>query len=122
LISQWTGTEAKGIEKIWVGILAGTLLADAMKVTQALIDFIYHTHLLSHTDSTIQDLEAKLSEFHQYKSSFIELGVRAAPHFNFLKIHMLQHYRSSIQLLGALDSYNTKSLEQLHIDFAKEAY
>ncbi|QRW17521.1 helicase swr-1 [Rhizoctonia solani] len=32
------------------------------------------------------------------------------------------HYAAAICKLGALDDYNTKSPEHLHIDFAKQAY
>ena len=43
-------------------------------------------------------------------------------HFNILKIHAMSHYYAAIQSCGSLDGFNTESPEQLHIDYAKEAY
>ena len=43
-------------------------------------------------------------------------------HFNFPKLHSLQHYLDSIRLLGTTDNCNTEATERLHIDLAKDAY
>jgi hypothetical protein len=50
----------------------------------------------------------------------MDLGVQE--HFNIPKLHSLTHYVPLIHLFGTTDNYNTEQTEQLHIDFAKNAY
>jgi hypothetical protein len=50
------------------------------------------------------------------------LNLRARENFNLPKLYSLSHYMLSIQLFGMTDNYNTKQLEQLHIDFVKNTY
>lgn len=40
-ISQWTGTEAKHVEKVFIGAVADILPSQAMKAVTAILDFIY---------------------------------------------------------------------------------
>ncbi|KAG8977281.1 hypothetical protein FRB93_012123 [Tulasnella sp. JGI-2019a] len=40
-ISQWTGTEAKHMEKVFVGAVADLIPSEAMKAATAVLDFIY---------------------------------------------------------------------------------
>ena len=119
-ISQWTGTEAKDIEKIFVCLLSGGVQSEVMKATRAIVDFIYLAQYRSHTDTSLSALEAALDSFHQHKSVFKRLGVRV--HFNIPKLHSMRHYVAMIRSLGSADGYNTESPERLHIDLAKNAY
>jgi hypothetical protein len=73
-----------------------------------------------HTSDTINQLQEVLSEFHNHKAVFTDLGIRE--HFRIPKLHSLGHYASSICLFGTTDNYNTEQSELLHIDFAKDAY
>ena len=41
MISQWTGTEHKEMQKVLLGIVVGALPSRAFTVVQALLDFIY---------------------------------------------------------------------------------
>lgn len=119
-VSQWTGTEHKEMEKVFVGIMAGVVNDEVLTVTRALIDFIYYAQFQSHTTATLQALEHCLEAFHKHKDIFIKLEIRQ--HFNIPKLHAIQHYIEFIKALGSLDGYNTESPERLHIDFAKAAY
>ncbi|KAG1815935.1 uncharacterized protein BJ212DRAFT_1504232 [Suillus subaureus] len=92
-VKQWTGTEHKQMQRVFVGLLA--------------VD-------------TLDHLESTLSVFHANKEILCKLEVR--DHFNIPKLHQLLHYVQSISLFGTTDSFNTELPEQLHIDFAKEAY
>ena len=87
---------------------------------RALLDFLYLAQFRSHTTDTIRRLKDSLTQFHENKVVFTDLGVRK--HFNIPKIHSLVHYSSSITLFGTTDNYNTEQTERLHIDFTKEAY
>ena len=113
-LSQWTGAEAKEIEKVLLGLLIGRV------ELEALIDFIYLAQYHVHSDSTLAKLRAALSAFHRHKDIFLRLGIREQ--FNIPKLHALLHYLEAIRSLGCLDGLNTETSERLHIDFAKAAY
>ncbi|KAJ7225087.1 Zn-finger domain-containing protein [Mycena rebaudengoi] len=119
-ISQWTGTEHKEMQRVFLGVLAGAVSSKVLTVVKALIDFIYYAQLQSHTSRTLDALENSLKTFHAHKQVFIDLGIRE--HFNIPKFHAIQHYVDAIRALGSADGYNTESPERLHIDFAKKAY
>lgn len=65
-------------------------------------------------------MEAALKTFHSNKDAFIDAKIHE--HFNISKLHNILHYLESICSLGSTDGYNTKHLEWLHIDYAKDAY
>jgi hypothetical protein len=67
-------------------------------------------------------MDKALNKFHSIKDIFINLKLRQKSHFNFPKMHAMQHYTCSIQLLGSADGFNMEASEQLHIDYAKEAF
>ncbi|KAJ7075272.1 hypothetical protein B0H15DRAFT_925484 [Mycena belliarum] len=119
-VSQWTGTEHKEMQHVFVGVLAGAVNAKVLTVVKALIDFIYYAQLQSHTSRSLDALQESLDVFHTHKQIIIDLGIR--DHFNIPKFHAMQHYVDAIRRLGSADGYNTESPERLHIDFAKKAY
>ncbi|KAJ7206698.1 hypothetical protein C8J57DRAFT_1441201 [Mycena rebaudengoi] len=119
-VSQWTGTEHKEMQRVFLGVLAGAVSAPVLTVVKSLIDFFYYAQFQSHTSRTLDALQASLDTFHAHKDILIQLGIRE--HFNIPKIHSLQHYADGIRSLGSADGYNTEAPERLHIDFAKKAY
>ena len=119
-IKQWTGLEAKAIMKVFVGVIVELLPPQAVHAIRAIIDFVYLASYHSHTDSTLLRLQEALDEFHDNKDIFVKEGIRT--HFNFNKLHMLQHYPHMIRQLGTTDGYNTETMERLHIDLAKNLY
>ena len=119
-VMQWTGTEYKEMEKVFMGILVGAVNSKVLTVAWSLIDFIYYSQYQLHTSKTLKKLEKCLKIFHDNKQIFINLKIRK--HFNVPKLHAIQHYVEGIQSLGSADGYNTESPEHLHIDFAKAAY
>ncbi|KIK14334.1 hypothetical protein PISMIDRAFT_117262, partial [Pisolithus microcarpus 441] len=119
-VSQWTGTEHKEMERVFVGLLAGAVDDCVLIVARSLLDFIYYAQLQQHTDTTLTAMEESLKTFHSHKDVLVELQVRED--FNVPKIHSLKHYVSSIRALGSADGYNTEYPERLHIDYAKDGY
>ncbi|KAG0693151.1 hypothetical protein DFH29DRAFT_992427 [Suillus ampliporus] len=107
MVKQWTGTEHKEMQRVFLGLLA------VLVVTRAILDFSYYAQLQVHTAESLDGLESALAVFHSNKDILQELEVRE--HFNIPKLHQLSHYVQSILLFGTTD-------ECLHIDFAKEAY
>lgn len=119
-INQWTGSEAKAIEQVFVGVIVGLLPLKAVIATRALLDFIYLASYHSHTDDTLTRLQTALDEFHSNKEIF--LPVKKRKDFNFPKIHMLQHYVDMIRNYGTAEGFNTETSERAHIDLTKERY
>ncbi|KAG2351279.1 hypothetical protein BDR07DRAFT_1509435, partial [Suillus spraguei] len=119
-VRQWTGTEHKQMQRVFIGLLAGAVPNQVLVVARAILDFSYFAQLRTHTSDTLEYLENALAVFHANKDILHELEVRE--HFNIPKLHQLSHYVQSILLYGTTDGFNTKLPERLHIDFAKEAY
>ncbi|KAI0665395.1 hypothetical protein C8Q78DRAFT_986640 [Trametes maxima] len=121
LVSQWTGTEYKAMEKTFLGVVAGAGDEHVTRAVRAVLDFIYYAHFETHTDASLSHgLHRSWIDYHKYKAIFIELEIRR--HFNFPKGHSTEHYEPSIRSLGTADGYSTEHPERLHIDFAKLAY
>ena len=125
-LSRISGGEHKDMCRILIGLIinlplpGGQVPSHVIRSACALLDFLYITQFPSQTMDTLHHLDESLMLFHQNKSIFANLGVRA--HFNVPKLHSLFHYQSSITLFGTTDNYNTEQSEHLHINFAKDAY
>ncbi len=119
-VTQWTNSERKEMQKVFVALLSGAVSAEVLKVVQAVIDFIYIAQFQQQTTETLNALRTAYQTFHRHKDVFITLGVRE--HFNIPKVHAMFHYLEAIEQKGALDGYNTELAERLHIDFAKKGY
>ncbi|KAJ7133844.1 hypothetical protein C8R46DRAFT_1326370 [Mycena filopes] len=120
-VSQWTGTEHKEMEKVFLGLIAAGAVPQMVTAVRGLMDFAYFASLQSHTSTTLLGLRESLNAFHDNQQIFIDLKGRNN-HFNIPKIHSLDHYEFLIRLFGSADGFNTESPERLHIDYAKNAY
>ena len=125
-LSRVSGTEHRQISSFLLGILVDVRLPDGaspiplIRVTRAILDFLYLAQYPVHTSETLVTLESALENFHSNKYIFDTLGIRSD--FNIPKLHFLVHYPHAIKLFGTTDNYNTEATERLHIDFAKDAY
>ncbi|GLB45369.1 putative zn-finger domain-containing protein [Lyophyllum shimeji] len=90
LTSQWTGTEHKNMEKVFLGVLANTTDPRVVRAVRKILDFIYYSHFEVHTDESLALLDASWVAFHENKEVFKELGIRE--HFNISKLHNIKHY------------------------------
>ncbi|KAJ7235026.1 hypothetical protein B0H12DRAFT_1076218 [Mycena haematopus] len=120
LTTQWTGTERKNMEKVFLGVLANATDPTVQLAVKAVLDFIYYAHFEVHCTESLVELDAAWATFHQHKQIFIDLDIRT--HFNISKIHKLKHYVDSIRSRGTADGFNTEATERLHIDLAKVGY
>ncbi|KAI0309880.1 hypothetical protein OF83DRAFT_1179120 [Amylostereum chailletii] len=108
-LSRVSGTEHQDICRVLLGVIVdlplpgGASPVRLIRAVRALLDFVYLAQYPSHTDSI-----------------FIDLGIRE--HFNFPKMHALQHYFPSVKLFGTADNFDTSYTERLHIDFTKDVY
>ena len=121
-----SGHEHKKIFMILLGLIVdqpvpgGLDPSRLLRAVRALMDFIFLAQYKTHTSDTISKMQDHLTQFHDNKAIFVDLGVRKK--FNLPKLHSLSHYNSSIRLFGTADGYNTEQSERLHIDLAKDAY
>ncbi|KAI0349104.1 hypothetical protein OH77DRAFT_1465723 [Trametes cingulata] len=120
IISQWTGSEAKELEKVLLGTMLGCGESRVLASARAMLDFVYFTQYEVHSDTTLHLMQDALDRFHSNKEVFLDLGI--CEHFNIPKFHSLLHYLQLIRSLGTLDGYNTETSERFHIDYAKEGY
>jgi hypothetical protein len=120
LVTQWTGTEHKNMEKVFLGVLAGCSKPAVLRAVRAVLDFIYYAHFESHSEKTLIALEESWVAFHENKHVFVDEGVRT--HFNIPKFHSASHYALAIRSRGTADGISTEWPERLHIDFAKQGY
>lgn len=125
-LSRVSGTEHEDICRLILGAIVDIPLDDPgnrerlLKAVRALLDFVYISQFPEASEKTLDQLQDALDRFHDNKDVFVDLGARE--HFNFPKMHALQHYIDSIKLFGTADNFNTAYSERLHIDYAKDAY
>jgi hypothetical protein len=119
-MTQWTGTEHKNMEKVFLGVLASATDPAVIRAVQAILDFIYYAHFETHTDKSLCCLDEAWATFHKNKKVFQDLLIRN--HFNISKLHNIKHYVDSIRSRGTADGFNTEGTERLHIDLAKLGY
>ena len=94
LVTQWTGTEYKNMEKVFLGVAVRITEQKVIHVIRSVLDFIYYAHFETHDLQSLAKLDEAWAVFHQNKEIFIELKVRE--HFNIPKIHSSKHYLDSI--------------------------
>lgn len=70
-VSQWTGTEHKEMQKIFVGVMAGAVIDEVLTIVHGVINFIYYAQFHSHTTKTLAGLQRLLETFHKHKDVFI---------------------------------------------------
>ncbi|KAH9983681.1 hypothetical protein BJV77DRAFT_1062367 [Russula vinacea] len=110
LVSQWTGNKYKNMEKIFLGVIAGTMDEWVIQAVQAVVDFISYARFEVHTENSLERIDRAWSAIHENKKIFLELHIHE--NFNIPKFHSLIHYVSTVRSHGTLD-------EHLHIDFTK---
>ncbi|KAG1807924.1 hypothetical protein EV424DRAFT_1575547 [Suillus variegatus] len=100
-VRQWTGTEHKEMQHVFVGLLAGAVPSRVLVVARAILDFSYYAQLRMHTAESLNGLESALAVFHANKDILQELEVHE--HFNIPKLHQISHFVKSITLFGSTD-------------------
>ncbi|KAG1723007.1 hypothetical protein EDB19DRAFT_1898128 [Suillus lakei] len=106
MVKQWTGTEHKEMQHVFVGLLAGTVPSQVLVVARAILDFSYYAQLRVHSTESLNGLESALAIFHANKDVLQQLDIHE--HFNIPKLHQLSHYVQSILLFGTTDGFNSK--------------
>ncbi|KAG8778761.1 hypothetical protein FRC12_024833 [Ceratobasidium sp. 428] len=125
-VEQWTGREAKEMEKVFVPLLAEhpDLPPDLVAFIRALLDFSYIARAARLTDGELKDLNEAWREMQHLKDVLVSSGVYASLRRldGIHKWHQLSHYSESIRDLGTPDGYNTEAPEYLHIVYVKRGW
>ena len=124
-ISQWSGREAKDIQRYFLAALYGAQTSEAIAATRAELDFTYHAQWKTHSESDLKRMDEFNAIFHKYKGAFLKTethGGRDSDHFNIPKVHARHHYTPNIRWTASPYNYSTEISEQYHIDIAKKAY
>ena len=74
-ISQWSGTEFKNMEKVFIGLISGAIPPDALYAARAVLDFIYLAQYPSHSSTTLARLHNALTRFHSHKHVFVDTNI-----------------------------------------------
>ncbi|KAI6160829.1 hypothetical protein EDD17DRAFT_1777869 [Pisolithus thermaeus] len=119
-VKQMTRCEHHNIQHTTIAAIAGGADADFVCAIHAIVDFIYRTQAPTFTTSSIQEMEACLAEFHQYKYAILEAGAQRGrtgdiPHFQILKLELFQ-------LVGSLIQYTADMSECLLIMHTKNPF
>ncbi|KAG8773834.1 hypothetical protein FRC12_002290 [Ceratobasidium sp. 428] len=125
-VSQWTGREAKEMEKVFVPLLAEhpDLPDDLITFVRSLIDFSYIARAARLTEDELEELREAHATMHRLKQVLVRAKIYKSTDrlANIPKWHMLSHYFDSIRELGTPDGYNTESPEYLHIVYVKRGW
>ncbi|KAG5640671.1 hypothetical protein DXG03_007595, partial [Asterophora parasitica] len=118
---QWTGSDSKGLMKVYLPAIAGHVPDQMVQAVVALIKFCY---LVCHNiidDNTISAIEEALLRFHTHHEIFRKVGVR--PNGFLLPCqHSLKHYVHFIKLFGAPNGLCSSITENKHIKVVKQPY
>ena len=78
---QWTGTEHKEMEKVFIGVVAGAVNQRTLTVIQVLVNFIYYSQIQLQTSKTLAALKSCLKIFHSHKDVIIEADISTYQNF-----------------------------------------
>ncbi|KAG8702242.1 hypothetical protein FRC09_004849 [Ceratobasidium sp. 395] len=121
-LNQWTGRESKEVEKQLLPVIASIETSnwdsDMIRLSRALLDFIYHAQASRMTEDDLDRLEDTLAEIHQLKRVLIGMGVFEddARFDRIAKLHMIGHILRDTRQMGTPDGYSTEAPEHMHIE------
>jgi hypothetical protein len=128
-ISQWSGKEDRDVQRIILGAIAGAENASpsVVNAVRSRLDFMYLAQLPQHTDTTLQLMRSRLTEYNKARLVFIRNGARCGKngvieHMKIPKAHANSHFEEGIKDTGAVDNYSTETPETYHIASCKEPW
>ncbi|KAJ7024440.1 hypothetical protein C8F04DRAFT_1213064 [Mycena alexandri] len=110
--SQWTGDDSKALMKIYLAAIVGYVPSDMVKWSRGVYGLLLHYDF--------PRLKNKLARFHQYRTVFIDCGVRTD--ISLPRQHSLVHYIPSIILFGSPNGLCSSITESKHIKAVKEPW
>ncbi|KAH0606117.1 uncharacterized protein H6S33_003778 [Morchella sextelata] len=96
-------------------------LEDFYKHKDIVLEFRAYKRTVKDARNRTKALNASGSQSSQRNSEKI-CEIRERSHFNFIKLHMLSHYRELVERFGSIPQYSTDISELAYIRQIKEAY
>jgi len=127
-VKQMTGREHRNIQRTIVAMIAGRVPPRFLRAIRALIDFIYQAQSPVFTDTSIEQMESSLAEFHANKDAIIEAGDRrtkaagAKDDFNIPKLELFQSFAAAVRNSGALIHHTADVSERLLKTHCKQPF
>ena len=127
-VKQMMGREHRDIQHTLVAMIAGRVPPRFLRAIRALIDFIYQAQSPVHTESSIQEMESSLREFHDHKDAIIKAGARrtkaagAKTDFNIPKLELFHSFATAIRNNSGLIQYTVDVSERLLITHCKHPF
>ncbi|CCO35965.1 hypothetical protein BN14_10087 [Rhizoctonia solani AG-1 IB] len=123
-ITQWTGSEAKVIERTFLPLVAGMKPRGLVLATRAMMNLFFRAHLPQIDEDDLRQMDSDLEIFHRNKDIFQRCGAQSSSFgWNGIsKLHMLRHFTHQIREMGATDGYTTETTERLHKYLVKNPY
>ena len=69
LISQWTGHEYKNMEKVFLGVITGTVDEQVIKAVRGVVDFISYARFEVHTEQSLEKMDRAWSAITKTRES-----------------------------------------------------
>jgi len=91
-----------------------------VRTLRAFLEFCYIAHRDVIDTKSLAELEEALDRFHQYRTIFMECGVRK--NFNLPRQHFLRHYFALIRAYGAPNGLCSSITESKHIKAVKKPW
>ncbi|CUA75367.1 Leucine--tRNA ligase [Rhizoctonia solani] len=124
IIQQWTGNEAREVERTFLPVVASSTLTRAVTATSSMMDVFFRLRLPQVDEDDLGAINEGLERFHHYKRVFVDHGAftnrwgwNGVP-----KLHMASHWTHQIRQLGTPDGYDTEITERLHRHAVKNPY
>jgi hypothetical protein len=135
-LKQLSGKDHRALERVHLAIVTdapekkdgGVGSIKLTKTTRALMDCVFLSQLPVHTDKTFAAYEEAYRVFQMNKDVWIENGSKKGKKGKVIeswaipKAHIMGHIPDHGRLKGPTDTYNTETMEHLHIPMLKEAY
>ncbi|KAJ6579813.1 hypothetical protein B0H10DRAFT_2341961 [Mycena sp. CBHHK59/15] len=117
---QWTGDDTTAWGMIYLAAVAGYIPSDMVKCIAAFMEFCYLVRRNAISATDLPKIQDALNRFHQYRTIFIECGVRVD--ISLPRQHSLVHYICFIQLFGSPNGLCSSITESKHIKAVKEPW
>jgi hypothetical protein len=106
---------------VYLPAIEGHVPREVVLAFRAFLEFCYIVRRDIITETTLQELQAALNRYHQYRTIFTELGVRPSG-FALPRQHSLVHYFPLIRAFGAPNGLCSSITESKHIKAVKRPW
>ena len=125
-LKQVTGREHRDLQRYILGIIAGAVPDEFTICMRALLDLHYLAQMPHVPIDALEEIEAALKIFHDYKKIILDSGYRVGKknspinHFEIPKLELLHSVVAAIKWSGSLPQWSADRTERSHIDMIKK--